>query len=123
MIFQIRELNDHIGVVVNKTKEVSELIVSINMKGVNGHSVHTTKILTYFLEEEVVIEVTKSLSTAITSTCQDPAIEEISHDQVTTMTIKMSNLADEIEGGMREQSLLVILNCLFVVMKRKKENS
>ena len=102
---------------VTKMEEVSDLIVVINTKGANGHSVDSTKIPTSLVEEEAVILVTKSLSTVMIMTCQDPAEEETSQDHVTTMTVRISNLADKMEAGMRDHSSL--LN----IFQKRKETS
>ena len=116
-IIKIKGLNNHIVVEVTKMEEVSDLIVVINTKGANGHSVDSTKIPTSLVEEEAVILVTKSLSTVMIMTCQDPAEEETSQDHVTTMTVMLSNLADKIEAGKRDNSLLVH------ILTRTKVNS
>lgn len=107
VVIKIKELNDHIVVGVTKMKEASDLIVAINMKGANGRSVDPTKILTSLVEEKAIYLVTKSLSsTVMILTCQDPLEEETSKDRVTTITVTISYLADKIEVGMRDHSIL-----------------
>ncbi len=103
-IIKIKELNDHIVVEVTQMEEVSFLIVVINTK---GHSVDPTMILTSILEEEEVILFSISVSPMMIMTCQDPAEEETSKDHVTTMTVRIFNLADQIGGGTRDHSLLL----------------